>query len=179
MKIHYFTTTKGTMVKISSLLELRLVTSLSLNFLKMMVMLLARAVLQNRRIEANTKSFLEKKIDYFDDSSISLDEEHYLYPSWERLACQGSTAARTPTSMRRTAATEATESLSFKNNLQMALPYFLSHIKPCVITKDLHCALAWQKRWWRPACRTQSSSGFLKHRPYSENVNFLTGIQAQ
>ena len=81
MKIHYFTTTKGTMVKISSLLELRLVTSLSLNFLKMMVMLLARAVLQNRRIEANTKSFLKKKIDYFDDSSISLDEEHYLYPS--------------------------------------------------------------------------------------------------
>ena len=65
--LHDFTTTKGTMVKISSLLELRLVTSLSLNFLKMMVMLLARAVLQNRRIEANTKSFLEKKIDYFDD----------------------------------------------------------------------------------------------------------------
>ena len=50
------------MVKISSLLELRLVTSLSLNFLKMMVMLLARAVLQNRRIEANTKSFLEKRL---------------------------------------------------------------------------------------------------------------------
>ena len=71
----------GNKVKISSLLELRLVTSLSLNFLKMMVMLLARAVLQKRRIEANTKSFLEKKTDYFDNSSISLDEEHYLYPS--------------------------------------------------------------------------------------------------
>ena len=170
------------MVKISSLLELRLVTSLSLNFLKMMVMLLARAVLQNRRIEANTKSFLEKKliilmIVYI--CAISLHEEHYLYPSWGRLACQGSTAARTPTSMRRTAATEATESLSFKNNLQMKLPYCSSYIDSCVITKDLHCALAWQKRWWRPACRTQSSSGFLKHRPYSENVNFLTGIQAQ
>ena len=73
------------MVKISSLLELRLVTSLSLNFLKMMVMLLARAVLQKRRIEANTKSFLEKKrliilmIVYI--CVISLDEEHYLYPS--------------------------------------------------------------------------------------------------
>ena len=72
------------MVKISSLLELRLVTSLSLNFLKMMVMLLARAVLQNRRIEANTKSFLEKKliilmIVYI--CAISLHEEHYLYPS--------------------------------------------------------------------------------------------------
>ena len=73
------------MVKISSLLELRLVTSLSLNFLKMMVMLLARAVLQKRRIEANTKSFLEKKrliilmIVYI--CVISLHEEHYLYPS--------------------------------------------------------------------------------------------------
>ena len=72
------------MVKISSLLELRLVTSLSLNFLKMMVMLLARAVLQKRRIEANTKSFLEKKliilmIVYI--CAISLHEEHYLYPS--------------------------------------------------------------------------------------------------
>ena len=73
------------MVKISSLLELRLVTSLSLNFLKMMVMLLARAVLQKRRIEANTKSFLKKKrliilmIVYI--CVISLDEEHYLYPS--------------------------------------------------------------------------------------------------
>ena len=70
---HKLTRTKGTIVKTSSLLELKLVTSLSLNFLmgvrhhcrrdvmvnlKMMVMLLARAVLQKRRMEARRKSCL-------------------------------------------------------------------------------------------------------------------------
>ena len=72
-KGHKLTRTKGTIVKTSSLLELKLVTSLSLNFLmrvrhhcgrdlmvnlKMMVMLLARAVLQRRRMEARRKSCL-------------------------------------------------------------------------------------------------------------------------
>ena len=72
-KGHKLTRTKGTIVKTSSLLELKLVTSLSLNFLmgvrhhcrrdvmvnlKMMVMLLARAVLQKRRMEARRKSCL-------------------------------------------------------------------------------------------------------------------------